>query len=163
MMMKRLLIAGVLLILIIFGVYMFVRFRYLKADDFEPDTSKQKNAIDLRPAIIAKLQQLVKDASNGLYILSVDSAEPHLLSSKLELFNASVHIDTATMLRMDSLHLLPDNIFTFHFSTLHIDGLGINDLFHKDRIDMTGITITDPVIDIFYKKRSIPKSSFYHC
>ena len=132
---------------------MFIRFRYLKADDFEPDTSKQKNAIDLRPAIIAKLQQLVKDASNGLYVLSVEKAEPHLLSSKLDLFNTSIRIDTTVMLRMDSLQLLPDNIFTFHFSTLHIDGIGIDDLFHKDRIEMTGIRITNPVIDIYYRKR----------
>ena len=58
--------------LLIVGGYLYLRFGYLKTKDFKPDTSKEKNPIDLRPSLIAKLQQLVKDGSNGLYILSVE-------------------------------------------------------------------------------------------
>src|SRR5450759_958005 len=124
---KKLMIIGAILFLLIVGGYLYIRFGYLKAKDFKPDTSKQKSIIDLRPAIIAKLQQLVKDGSNGLYILSIEKTEPHVLSSKLDVLNASIRIDTAAMFYLDSLKLLPDDIFTFHFSTLHVDGIGIDD------------------------------------
>ena len=150
---KKLVIIGAILFLLIVGGYLYIRFGYLKAKDFKPDTSKQKSIIDLRPAIIAKLQQLVKDGSNGLYILSIEKTEPHVLSSKLDVLNASIRIDTAAMLHLDSLKLLPDDIFTFHFSTVHVDGIGIDDLLSKDRIEIKGINITNPVINVFHAKR----------
>ncbi|MDB5199463.1 MAG: hypothetical protein JWO92_1426 [Chitinophagaceae bacterium] len=151
---NKLWIAAAILFLIIIGGYLFIRLNYLKAKDFKPDTSKEKSIIDLRPAIIAKLQQLVKDGSNGLYILSVEKIEPHLLSSKLDVLNASIHIDTAAMRHLDSLQLLPDDIFTFHLSMVHIDGIGIADLLNKDRIEITGIHVSNPVITLYHKKRS---------
>ena len=138
---------------IIVGGYLYLRFGYLKTKDFKPDTSKEKNLIDLRPSIIAKLQQLVKDGSNGLYNLSAEKLDPHLLSSKLDISNASLNIDTAAMHHLDSLQLLPDDIFTFYFSTVHVDWIGIDDLLNKNRIEITGINITDPVINVFHTKR----------
>ncbi|HUS02595.1 MAG TPA: hypothetical protein VMY77_12745 [Chitinophagaceae bacterium] len=150
---KRFLIAALILFFLIIAGYLFIRYRYLKVKSFTPDNSKAKNAIDLRPSIIAKLQQLVKDGSNGLYILSVEKIEPHLLSSKLDAFNASIRIDTAAMQHLDSLELLPDDIFTFTFPKLHIDGIGIDDLLHKDRLELTGIIVLDPLINVYNKKR----------
>lgn len=151
---NKLLIAGVVLFLIIIGGYLYLRFGFLKTKDFKPDTSKEKSVIDLRPSIIAKLQQIVKDGSNGLYVLSIDKLEPDILDSKLDITNSFIRIDTAAMHHLDSLQLLPDDIFTFHFSTLHVDGIGIDDLLHKNRIEITGIHITDPVINVYHKKRS---------
>ena len=139
--------------LLIGGGYLYLRFGYLKTKDFKPDTSKEKNVLDLRPSLIAKLQQLVKDGSNGLYILSVEKLDPHLVSSKLDISGASISIDTAAMHHLDSLHLLPDDIFTFHLSTVHVDGIGIDDLISKKRIEITGINVTDPVINVFHAKR----------
>lgn len=150
---KKFLIGGAILFLIVTGCYLFIRYRYLKVPDFQPDTSKVKNAVDLRPAIIAKLQQTVKDASNGLYILTIDKVEPNLLSSKLDIFNAAIQIDTSVMRDLDKRHLLPDDIFRIKFSTLHIDGIGIQDLLSKDRIGITGIRINKPIIDVYHKKR----------
>ena len=150
---NKLLIGGAILFLIIIGVYFYIKFSVLKVKDFKADTTKEKNIIDLRPSIIAKLQQLIKDGSNGLYILSVDKIEPHILESKVDITNSFIRIDTAAMQHLDSLQLLPDDIFTFHFSTVHVDGIGIDDLLHKDRIEITGINITNPVIDVYHKKR----------
>jgi len=143
-----------LLLVIIIGGYLYLRFGFLKTKDFKPDTSKQKSIIDLRPSIIAKLQQVVKDGSNGLYVLSINELEPHVLESKLDISNASISIDTSSMHHLDSLQLLPDDIFTFHFSKLHIDGIGIDDLLHNNRIEITGIQVSDPVINVYHKKRS---------
>ena len=151
---KRVLIAIAVLALVVAGGYLFIRYRFLKTRDFKPDTTKQKSVLDLRPSIIAKLQQLVKDGSNGLYILSVEQLDPDVLSSKVDLTNTSIRIDTAAMLHLDSLHLLPDDIFTFRFASAHIDGLGIEDLLHKDRVNIKEIIIDDPFINIYHKKRS---------
>lgn len=150
---KKLLITVAIILLLITGGYIFLRFGFLKSKDFKPDISKEKSVIDLRPAIIAKLQQSVKDASNGLYILSVEKIEPHLLTSKLDMFNASISIDTAAMIRLNSLELLPDDIFTFHFSALHIDGIGIEDMVNRNRIEIKEIHISQPAIDVYHHKR----------
>lgn len=150
---KRILVISAVLILIVTGGYLYIRFHYLKAKDFKPDSSKEKNVLDLRPSIIAKLQQLVKDGSNGLYILSIEKLEPDILASKVDLTNSSIRVDTAAMNHLDSLHQLPDDIFTFHFKSAHIDGMGVSDLLHKDRIDIKGIYISEPVINIYHKKR----------
>ena len=94
----------ILSILIIFtGVYMYIRFIYLKAPDFKPDNSKAHTVLDLRPSIIAKLQQMVKDGSNGLYFLSIDKLDPDVVGSKLDISNASIHIDTAGLNKLRQL------------------------------------------------------------
>lgn len=146
-------VIGIILLLIISG-YLYLRYSVLKAKDFKPNTAKAKNAIDLRPSIVAKLQQLVKDGSNGLYFLSIDSIEPDVLASKVDIANVSINIDTAAMQRLNSLHLLPDDIFKLRFKSLHIDGMGVNDLVNKDRIDINNITVVDPVIDVYHKLRN---------
>ena len=154
---KKIAIILALVLLIIAGSYVFIKFNFLKAKDFKPDTSKQKSIIDLRPAIIAKLQQLVKDGSNGLYILSIEKINPDVFASKLDVVNASIHVDTAAMLQLDSLKRLPDDIFTIRFDSLHIDGIGIVDLLHRNRINITGINISKPVIEVYHKTRAYNK------
>jgi hypothetical protein len=156
---KKLVNLLVFISLIIAGGYIFIKFKILKAKDFKPDTKKQKNIVDLRPSIIAKLQQLVKDGSTGLYVLSIEKINPDVLASKIDLVNASIHIDTVAMLQLDSLKKLPDDIFIVHFDSLHIDRIGIDDLLlHKNRIDIAGINITKPIIEVYHKTRAYNKA-----
>jgi hypothetical protein len=154
---KKIAIILALVLLIIAGSYVFIKYNFLKAKDFKPDTSKQKSIIDLRPSIIAKLQQLVKDGSNGLYILSIEKINPDVFASKLDIVNTSIHVDTAAMLQLDSLKRLPDDIFTIRFDSLHIDGIDIVDLLHRNRINITGINISKPVIEVYHKTRAYNK------
>ncbi|MDQ6755757.1 MAG: hypothetical protein M3004_02370, partial [Bacteroidota bacterium] len=152
--MRKIIIVVIILLVLSLGGYLYIRFHVLKTNDFKPDETKEKNIVDLRPSIIAKLQQLVKEGSNGLYILSIDKIEPDVLGSKVSVANASIHIDTAAMHLLDRLKKLPDDIFTIRFKSLHIDGIGINDLLNKNNIDIKGINISDPVIELFHKKRT---------
>ena len=133
--------------------FIFIKFHFLKAKDFKPDTSKKKSIVDLRPDIIAKLQQLVKDGSNGLYILSIEKINPDVLASKLDVVNASISIDSTVMRQLDHLKKLPDDIFKIHFNSLHIDGIGITDLLEKKRLDITSINISHPVIEVYHHLR----------
>ncbi|MEO6454103.1 MAG: hypothetical protein ABIN97_08535, partial [Ginsengibacter sp.] len=82
--MKKLYLIIIALLILIATAYLYLRYDFLKTKDFKPDNSKSATAVDLRPAIIAKLQQLVKDGSNGLYKLSIDELNPDVISSTLK-------------------------------------------------------------------------------
>ncbi len=159
---KKFIIILIIVLFIFTGGFLFIKFYYLKAKDFSADASKEKSILDLRPSVIAKLQQLVKDGSNGLYILSIEKIDPDLISSKLDVINASIHIDSTVMLQLDSQKKLPDDIFTIHFDSLHIDGIGIADLLHQTRVDITGIHISTPLIEVFHKTRAYNKEERAH-
>jgi len=151
---KTLLITAVIAIVLIGGGYLFMRLHILRARDFKPDNSKAKNILDLRPAIIAKLQQLVKDGSNGLYTLSLQEIDPDILSSRLDAINGTIVPDTSAMRMLDVSKKLPDDIFNIKFSALHIDGIGIESLLHKNEINIKAIDLTGPIVIIDHKRRS---------
>ncbi len=126
----------------------------LKSREFKPDNSKAKSVLDLRPALIAKLQQLVNAGSNGLYILSIDRLEPNVLDSKLDAYRVSIMPDSAALIKLDQSKAAPDNVFRISFDSLHIDGIGINDLLHKDKIDLESIYVSYPHIKMIHKERA---------
>jgi len=154
---KKLIIIAGLILLIACAGFLYFKKDVLKTTDFKPANSKAKSILDLRPSIIAKLQQVVKDASEGLYILSIDKLEPDVLASKLDVIGGTISVDTTAMQQLDQLKKLPDDVFIIKFHSLHIDGIGIGDLQHKKTIDITGASLNDPVIHIYHKARSYNK------
>ncbi len=138
--------------------FIYLKYFLLKAKDFKPDNSKARSVIDLRPSIIAKLQQLVKDGSNGLYVLSIGKIDPDVLASTLDVFNADLRVDSAAMLALDHQKKLPDNIFNIHFDSLHIDGIGVDYLLHSKSIDITRVNIGKPSIEIYHKSKPYNES-----
>lgn len=163
------LISVISLLVIICGGFLYLKYGILKTNDTKPvnfntsqtDTTSEKKSsiLDLRPAIIAKIQQLVKEGSDGLYNLSIQKIDPDLLSSKLDVINGSLTVDTAAMQRLDASKKLPDDIFQLNFQLLHIDGIGINDMLDKKNIDIKGARLDDPVIHIYHKTRSYNKQT----
>ncbi len=151
--MKKLYLIIITILIVLSGVYLYVRFHTLKAKDYKPDDSKSTSVVDIKPAIIAKLQQLVKDGSGGLYHLSLDSLDIHLLSSSADISNASLILDSSQLNGLDSAHKLPDDLFKISFSTLHIDGIELSNFTSKDNFSVGKISITNPVIKIFHKEK----------
>ncbi len=147
------------LVVIISGGFLYLKYGVLKTNDVKNDASKTSSVLDLRPAIIAKLQQLVKNGSDGLYNLSIKKIDPDLLSSKLDVLDGTIAVDTAAMQRLDESKKLPDDIFHIDFHSLHIDGIGINDMLNKKNIDIKGAYLNDPVIHIYHKARSYNKEA----
>src|SRR5438309_11578878 len=90
--MKKINIIFLIIGILALSGYVFVRYN-LRAPGFVPTSAKDSSAstkpgetaLDLRPALITKLQQLVKQGSNGLYNLSIHEIEPDLLSSSVQL------------------------------------------------------------------------------
>lgn len=148
---KRITIILASILLVFIGGFIYLKYFFLKAKDFKPDNSKAQNVIDLRPSIIAKLQQLVKDGSNGLYVLSIEKIDPDIVASTLDVFNANLRVDSVAMQRLDQQKLLPDDVFNIHFDSLHIDGIGLDYLLHSKSIDIARVNIGKPSIEIFHK------------
>ena len=148
---KKIILISVIILAIICAGFIYFKYDVLKTKDFKPDNSKSVSALDLRPSIIAKLQQMVKDGSGGLYTLSIDKIDPDVLSSKLDVMDGTISIDTAAMLQMEKDQKLPDDVFRIKFHSLHIDGIGINDFLHKNNIDIKAAFVNDPVINIYHK------------
>ena len=147
-------IIGVIVLLIISG-YLFIRFSVLKTQTVKADNTKAVSVLDLRPAIIAKLKELVKEGSRGLYDLSIERLEPFILQSKLDVYNARLTPDTNILAKLNELRLAPDDVFKISFDSLHIDGIGINDLLHKDKIDIRSIFINNPEIEVFHTEKAL--------
>jgi len=154
---KKLIIIGGVILIIACAGFLYFKKDVLKTPDFKPNKSKATSILDLRPSIIAKLQQVVKDASEGLYILSIDKLEPDVLASKLDVKDGTISVDTTAMQQLDKLKKLPDDVFNIKFHSLHIDGIGIANLLHKKTIDITSASLNDPVIHIYHKARSYNK------
>ena len=149
---KFIVILSVFLLIIVAG-YIYIRYHYLKAKSFKPDNTKAKNIADLRPAIIARLQQVVKDGSDGLYVLSIQKLNIDVLASKFDAVNVSITVDTAAMLRLDQLKKLPDDIFKIKFASLHVDGIGINDMIDQKHIAIDAIYCDSPLIEVYHKSQ----------
>jgi len=166
---KVILIVVISLVVIISGGFLYLKYGILKTKDVKPvnssasqaeaSSAKESSVLDLRPAIIAKIQQLVKDGSDGLYNLSIQKIDPDLLSSKLDVIDGVIAVDTAAMQRLDASKRLPDDVFHINFHSLHIDGIGINDLMNKKNIDIKAAFLDDPVIHVYHKARSYNKKS----
>lgn len=153
--MKTILIVISILILIVTGIYFYIRFSVLRSKDFKPDNTKSKSTLDLRPRLIAKLQQLVKDGSSGLYNLSITEIEPRLNSGGVDITGMKIVPDSVTLSVLKSTQDAPGEVVKLSIDSFHIDGLGIEDLLHKSEIDLKTISFTRPLIEIF-KLKEIP-------
>jgi hypothetical protein len=146
-------ILAVILFITVLG-YLFIRYSVLRSTDFAPDNAQSRSALDLRPALIAKLKQIVKDASDGLYLLSIDSIEIDLSAGSVELINVSVSADSIRLVQLDSLRKAPDDVYDISFHKLHIGGIGLADLINRKHIDLDSIGISAPAMILYRTKRN---------
>jgi hypothetical protein len=111
-----------------------------------------QSPIDLRPKLIARLQELVKKGSDGLYNLSIHEAEPDILRSEITLSRISFVPDSAVLRQLEALKKAPDYVFSISAGTLRIEGIGLRDLLSKDAIDLKAIYINEPIIEVYHSK-----------
>ncbi len=136
--MKKIAIIGIGVAVLIAGGLLYLKYR--GSQDFEP-------------LIKSKLQQLVKDGSNGLYQLEFDSISVDVIESKVYLFNAQLIIDSSRLIVMDSLQEAPNDVFKVSLKTLVVDGIGTDDLIKGNDIDLDVLYIKEPIVEVFHHKR----------
>jgi len=154
--MKKLNIILLVVAVILIAGYFLIR-SYLQAD-LDPgkngDSSKDREAsLDLRPLFIAKIQQLVKEGSGGLYSISIDSIDVDLLQSRVILRDVQLSHDSKVLTALDSTRQAPDDVFNASFDTLKIEGINLNDVVTGSKIDFKEVYITQPTIEVFHNKR----------
>src|SRR6478672_7694068 len=151
--MKRTYYFVIAILIIAIGGYLYIHFSLSQIKDAKHVHPKPQSDIDLRPLIITKLQQIVKEGSNGLYNLSVEKLEPDILQSELNILNATIAPDTAELSRLDIAKKAPDNFFKISFDSLHITGITLKDLLEKDRISFDSVFIEKPAMEAFYQPK----------
>jgi hypothetical protein len=164
--MKKIAVIFLIIGLMVVSAYVYVNYS-LNTPGFTPaqakDTTVQakpsESFLDLKPKLIEKLQQLVKQGSNGLYNLFIHELKPNILNSTVRISNASLVPDTAAMKELEQSKNLPDEIFKIKADSIWIDGLGIKDILSKDVIDVKTIHILQPTIDVYSKKHSYNQGS----
>jgi len=154
----RLAILFSIILLIIIAGYVYIRYTYLKADDYEPDETKAESPIDLKPAIIAKLQQVVKDGSNGLYRLSVGEMDLNILASTGWIKNAVIKPDSQTLSALLAAKQLADDVYTIQFDSMHLSGFGTEDLLNKKVLDINTVYFSKPRLYLAHKLRNYNES-----
>lgn len=138
------------LLLLAGGGFLYLKYRVLRAADFEPDVSKRKSFFDLTPEVVAKMQQEVKDGSKGLYRLQVDSLELSLFKENIDATAIRIAPDSNAIRSLRNGQKLPDDIFRIEAQRLHIDGLGINELINRRNIGLGVIRLEKPVVTMHH-------------
>ncbi|MEP6464845.1 MAG: hypothetical protein ABJB05_01005 [Parafilimonas sp.] len=100
--------------------------------------------------IKAKLQQLVKDGSNGLYVLNLDKIEVDVIDSKVKVHNAELLIDSARLKVLIAQGTSPVDVYKISVSDIDIDGFNVDDLLNKKDMNLNIINIKNPVVEIFH-------------
>src|SRR6188768_177558 len=106
---------------------------------------KLRGTKDFEPLIKEKLQQLVLEGSDSLYRLDIDKIEVDISDAHIIVKNASLNIDSARLVLLDSLRRAPNDVFKVSLKDLVIDGIGPDDFLKKKNIDLNVIYITEPV------------------
>ncbi len=128
----------VVIIALAIGAYLYLGVR--KTKDFEPQ-------------IKAKLSQLVKDASNGLYKLEMGHIEIDVTAASLTAKNVLLSVDSSRMLELENSSALGSDMYEIFLEQINFQGLSAMELLNGKDIDLASLTLDSPKIRITHKVR----------
>ena len=105
---------------------------------------------DFEPLLKAKLQQLVRDASDSLYVLNIDKIEVDIFKSTAKVHNASLSIDSPRLKVMLANGTAPADVYKASFTDLTINGINISDFLNKKDVDLTTLSLNNPTLEIYH-------------
>src|SRR5947208_1387448 len=117
---KHKIVIILVILLLVVAAVIYIRVQRTKQPG---PVTKSESPIDITPLIISKLQQLVKDGSDGLYQLSIEQLKPDISSSQVTIMKVKIVPDSAVLQKLDALQKAPDDVFTISFDSLHITGV----------------------------------------
>jgi hypothetical protein len=164
--MKKLYVLFLVVAGIIIAGYLFVRFS-LQKDISKAETEQAPgnkafaapakdpaSPLDLGPLFKTRLQQLVKDGSEGLYDLTMDSMAVDVLQSTVTLMNVKLVHDKNALTALDQSQKAPDDVFAISLRTLKLDGINIDDVLNGKSMTLNSLEIKAPVIEVYHQKRA---------
>lgn len=155
-----LLITGCLAI----GSYLFIRFHLqgeikrsaskypVVANDTGAIKSRQASLVDLRPLFIAKIKQVVKDGSKGLYDLSIDSMSIDVLHSSAVLHQVRITPNDRILNALKEKGEDPEDVFHASFQSLQVEGINLDDVVGHKTIDFRLLHVSKPRVEVFHHK-----------
>src|SRR5689334_20251974 len=117
--MKKLLLGLSILLVIATGVYFYLRHNKLR--DFEPQIKE-------------RLNQLVEQASRGLYHLDIETLDTDVLNGKIVLTNAHLRPDTAVYAKMEREQQAPNDLFEVRVKQLLLDHVDAATFLHNKEV-----------------------------
>ncbi|MBE7172784.1 MAG: hypothetical protein INR73_19570 [Williamsia sp.] len=136
--MKKVLIALAVLLVIAVGIFLYLRSGKIKED--------------LEPFLKKKISDLVVDASDSLYHLSVERFETDITDS-LILINAHLYPDTILYAQMEKEQRAPNDLFDVTIRRLAISDLTPTAFVGGNTIDIGTLFIDKPVVKVWHKKQ----------
>lgn len=126
----------------------------------KPDTlgGKKTSALDLRPLFVKRLQQLLKKSSNGLYDLTIGDLTVDVAASTIALQNVTVRPNAKQLETLKASGLLPNDVFSFAFKNLRIEGVNLDDAITSKTMDYKLVKLVGPEIEIVHQKADRAKS-----
>jgi hypothetical protein len=158
---KRIFYSLLILSLIIIGTYLFIRIGLSsgKKEEQEKGSSGKElpsvsaeSDLDLRPLLVAKLQELIKMGSNGLYSFTLDSLVIDVTQSRVTLFNAALNYDSKALRLLETMGEAPPDVFRIKLNNLHIEGINVDEVLNQKRVDLQLVRINNPYIQLFHKQ-----------
>ncbi len=142
--------------LLIIGAYIYIRYSLNagiqrdgeKISTVTPQTDSS-TALDLRPLIIQRLQQLVAKTSNDVYELSVGELKIDVLASRLSFQNVALKPNKQRADSLRALGLAPAETFAFTFQNLQVEGINLDEAISSKTMDYKLIKLTNPVFEIY--------------
>jgi hypothetical protein len=164
---RKISIAFIIIGVIVIGGYLFIRYALHTRTGFKPVNAQEakykpkkgETNADLRPEIIKKLQQLVKDGSHGLYNLSVHEVNPDIVKSTLDIGHVILEPDSAVIKTMEQTKKLPNDIFKLTIDSIHFDGIDIEALLAKSSISINNFVIEHPVMNMYHRSLEYNKTN----
>lgn len=141
---KAILISIVVIAVLITGGYFYLKMR--KSKDFEP-------------LLKAKLQEVVRDASDSLYVLSIGKLEVDVVGAEVKASDLQLSVDSARLKVLMARGTAPVDVYKISLSDLNIDGLSVADLLNKKNISLDLLNLRQPTVEIFHpvnKNRKAP-------
>lgn len=116
---------------------------------------KKVSALDLRPLLIQRAQQIIGQSSNGLYTLSVQDLRTDVLASTVSLHGIRLEPDTAVLQKLRGEGKMPASVYAIAFDSLRVEGINLDDALTSKTMDYRLVKLFHPAITIHrYKKSS---------
>lgn len=118
---------------------------------------KKVSETDLRPLLIARVRQLLKKSSNGLYDLSVGDLKLDVFGSSMVLQGVQLKSDSTMLDSLRRIKQLPDDVVNVSFDSLRVEGIDLNDAITSTTMEYSLLKLVKPVITIHHLKKTIVK------
>ena len=146
-------------VLVIAGYFLVRTFLHTDAKPASTAPTSLEAAIDLRPSIIAKINEVINKGSDGLYSFTTKDMTLDVLTGTVHFLEPKLTPDLSKLPLLEEQRKAPDDVFTISLNSLTVEGIGLKDFTSKKDIDLDALEFINPTIKVYHKKRTYNQST----